>query len=1066
MSPSPSSHGCRSMFGELRDLSSSAPSSPKQGEGLATADVIGRYSILGKLGAGGMGIVFAAYDPELQRKIALKLLASLPEGCSSTEGQRRLLREAQALAKLAHPNVVAVHDVGTHENRVWIAMEYVAGQTLRDWARQRPRKWSEITRVLTDAARGVAAAHDAKMVHGDLKPDNVMIDGDARVRVLDFGLVRVLNSAPSTTPLELESTAPSGRLVKRRTHSSTRDAYGTPAYMAPEVWQGQDAGPATDQFAWSVMAWELLYGERPFIATSKKELGARVMSGQRSPPPRGCGVPTWLRRVIERGLATDPTRRWPSMAMLLMELERDRTQVRRRMAAVALAGLAVLGGGVEGWRRWGIAQRVAACETMGSDIDVTWNDDARKRLNDAFQATGVNYAVTTAKKVMPWLDRQAAAWKEARTEACLNADVRSLWSYDVLDRAVWCLSERQMEMESLVAQFGRANNTVVQNAVTAVASLKSVEACMDDGALRRQPVPPVQARPALLKARATLIQADSLELAGNLTDAIKVATAARAQAWDWPPLWAAARAKESFLLASRGAFKEATAAGTEAYFIAGRSGAWEVAARAATDLVFTVGRREAQPTEGHFWGRLAELAIAHVDDHTGLWEADRLSHIAVVHRAEGAYREARELNERVLAILEKNLPPEHPEFAGTLNNLALVHQDTAAYAEAQVLLERALSILEKAFGPEHPEIATILENLANVHYLAGAYANALTFHERALAIKEKAFGPDHPDVALVLSNLAVAYEAAGVYPKARALNERALAIYEKVGGPDHPDVATTLHNLANVHEASRDFTGARVLLERALAILEKARGADHLEVARCLNDLAIVHQATGAHSTARPLFERALDIKENALGPDHSEVAVTLHGLANLHSEAKEFAKARHLLERALAIWEKALSPNHTYIAASLTSLAVVHYHTADLAKARALFERALAINERTLGPDDPEVAVNLNNVAQVYLDEGKPQNALRLLERAVAIFDTHEGVQSGESEARFGLAKAIVATNGDHTQAILEARKACDEYRASGASGTTELADVEKWVAKQAGKASKAARPRRQPSK
>ncbi len=854
---------------------------------LPRGTAVGRYLLLGRLGAGAMGVVYVAHDPELDRKIALKLLLPAAVGSSGPEGRTRLLREAQALAKLSHPNVVAVHDVGTYHDSVWIAMEFVSGQTLDAWARQKKRRWPEVVRVLADAARGVEAAHVAGLVHRDLKPDNVMIDEDGRVRVMDFGLARepLRADAGTVDPIaglvQTDMSAPVNLATAALWRTQAGAIQGTPAYMAPEQWQGQPAESATDQFGWSVMAWELLYGERPFSGDTIEALVAAVVSGQRR-PGRG-RVPGWLRRVVERGLATDPSQRWPTMTAMLVALERGRTRSRVRKGAAVLAGVVLLGAGLEGARRWEVAGRVAVCEAAGGEIDAAWNEDRRRHLREALVATGVSYAGTTAERVMPWLDEQAAAWKRARTEACMNASVRGVWSEDILGRAQWCLEDRQMELESLVTELGRANANVVQKAVSVVARLRPVEACMDEGLLLRQPAPPTQGREALRDVRAEISRAQSLKLAGNFKEGLTVATHAREQAQlvlDWPPLLAAARMREGNLLERTGAYEQAEIASSDAYFAASSAGAWEVAAQAATQLIHIVGLMRARPDEGRVWARHAAMAIAQAGDRADLWEAERLNSLAVVSSANGAYAEARGLNARALAIFEKALGADHPSVAMSLNNLAAVQEITGDYAEARALNERALAIRERALGPDHPEVAMSLNNLANVQAATGDHARARALHERALAIKEKALGPDHPSVAMSLTNLAQALRDTGEPAEVRALNERALAIFEKALGPNHPDVALSLLNL----------------------------------------------------------------------------------GMA------------------------------------------------------------ALA--------------------------EDKPQDALPLLTRAVSIVDSTESVESIELEARFNLARAIVATDGDPARALAEATRARDGYRAAGASKASELAKVEQWLA------------------
>lgn len=632
--------------------------------------------------------------------------------------------------------------------------------------------------------------------------------------------------------------------------------------MAPEQWQGQAEAPTTDQFGWSVMAWELLYGERPFAGETKVALATAVQAGHRRPPPNGRGVPGWLRRVIERGLATKPAGRWPTMVALLSALERGKTRARVRMGVVALAGVALLGAGVAGYRRWDIAQRVGVCETRGAEIGRAWNDDARQQLRDAFKATGVSYAATSAEKVMPWLDKQAGAWKEARTEVCLNAD--GTWDEDLVDRAMWCLEDRQMELVSLVAELGRADAMVVQKAVTAVAGLRSVDDCLVEGMLQRQPTPPALGREAIRDVRIMISRADSLSLAGNYRTALAVATQAREQAakLDWLPLLAAARALEGKQLEEMGVYETAEMASTQAYFEAARSGAWNVAARSAIDLVYTVGYKRARYGDGRAWAQHADVALAHAGGPAGLFEARRFG------------------------------------------NLAIVDHVTGAYADARALFERALYIHEQELGLDHPGLAGPLNNLANSHFSTGEYVRARTLHERALAIQEQALGAGHPDVATSLGNLANVYRAEGDYSVAKALGERALAIQEQALGPGHPVIAETLFSLANLADDVGANGEAQALFERALAIQEQALGYEHSSVAKTLNDLAGLSIRSGAYAEARALLERGRAIWVKNLGPDHPYVAMTLGNIASCYLEEQRPHDALPLLESALAIFD------------------------------------------------------------------------------------------------------------------------------------------------------------------
>ena len=291
---------------------------PVDGDGPPRGTSIGRYLVLGPLGRGGMGMVVVAYDPELDRRIALKLLPG--EGDSL-----RIVREARALAKLSHPHVVPVYDVGDHDGGVYMAMELVAGCTLDAWLRG-PRGWREILRVMLAAGRGLEAAHAAAIVHRDFKPSNVMVGDDGRVRVLDFGLARAV-----AEPRDRNA------LVALRADVTHGAILGTPAYMAPEQHDGAAIDAAADQFAFCVTLHEALWKRRPFAGESDAEV-RQAIADRAIQRPAGVRVPAALRRIVERGLAERPSDRFTSMTELLGELERV---LRRRARTMQLAAIAI-----------------------------------------------------------------------------------------------------------------------------------------------------------------------------------------------------------------------------------------------------------------------------------------------------------------------------------------------------------------------------------------------------------------------------------------------------------------------------------------------------------------------------------------------------------------------------------------------------------------------------------------------------------------------------------------------------------------------------------------------------
>ena len=333
---------------------------------------LGHYVLLEKLGHGGMGVVYAAYDENLDRKVAIKLLRAR----ASENTHQRLIREAQAMARLSHPFVVQIYEIAKLEDRTCVIMEFVDGVTLRDWMAAKRRSRGEILEVFIAAGRGLAAAHRKSLIHRDFKPDNVMISTDGIVKVMDFGLARGEDEAPETRPSESEL-----QRVNALTTALTADGavIGTPAYMAPEQIEGRKTDSRTDQFSFCVTLWEALFERRPFSAGSLSELSDVVAAGKFDQPERS-KVPSWLRRVLRRGLAPDPAARWPSMDALLDALARDPTR-RRRTWMASVAGLAFVAiGGIA----IGSLERPAA-DRAGSEADLSTCELAGRTIEDQLE---------------------------------------------------------------------------------------------------------------------------------------------------------------------------------------------------------------------------------------------------------------------------------------------------------------------------------------------------------------------------------------------------------------------------------------------------------------------------------------------------------------------------------------------------------------------------------------------------------------------------------------------------------------------------------------------------------
>ena len=350
---------CHALVAGLLETADSSDGTSHRPSALREGTRIGRYVLGERLGAGGMGVVYAATDSELHRRVAVKLLRS-DAGELGAQGRERMMREARVLASLSHPNVVTVFDVGTHEDNVFLAMELVEGGNLAGWIRGGKRTLAEILDRLIDAGRGLAAAHVAGVVHRDVKPDNILVGRDGRARVTDFGLARI-DAAPELAP---GSDAPVGSGVLTR--AGTR--MGTPVYMAPEQLAAGEVGARADQWSFCAMIYELVAGVRPFRIEDPDERIAAIEAGRIAAPARGRKVPRWLMQVVARGLRADPAARWPSMDIVVLQLVRGRRMPGRIGRGIALAAIALVGiGGVAAAKRGHGVPPPAAPPTLGGE---------------------------------------------------------------------------------------------------------------------------------------------------------------------------------------------------------------------------------------------------------------------------------------------------------------------------------------------------------------------------------------------------------------------------------------------------------------------------------------------------------------------------------------------------------------------------------------------------------------------------------------------------------------------------------------------------------------------------
>jgi tetratricopeptide (TPR) repeat protein len=871
---------------------------------------IGRYLILERIGAGGMGVVYGAYDPELDRKIAVKLLRPGTRGsASSSIGEQRLMREARAMAKLAAPNVVTVHDIGTVGEHVYVAMEFVDGHTLRDWFEESP-SWQEVVRVFMQAGRGLQAAHAAGMVHRDFKPDNVMLGKDGRILVMDFGLVRDgLTPTGSGDGSTTHGASDDDELVtSSRTNSAliTRAGavMGTPAYMAPEQHMGLPIDPRTDQFAFCVALYEGLFGKHPFAAGTIAALAFRITDGDITPPPKSSNVPQSIKRAVLKGLSAQPEDRFESMAPLLAILAHDPSRARKRW--VVGAALTVLGGAtVLGWARDGEGQAQAAmCTGADSHLEDVWNDQRRESLKAAFDETELAFAADTAARVSGRLDDYAARWVEAHTDACQATHMRGEQSAAMLDRRMACLGQRSDALDSLAQVFLDADPQVVMNAVAAASRLPAIERCADTEALlddTPQPEDPEVAR-AVSSLRKELAHADALLATGRFDEGMKLTNrlVEESRALKFGPLTAEVLRTEGNLAQGLGSYETAEARLSEAVSMARASRNDEAAVGAAITLVGLVGYQLGDPARARAWDAIAQGDVDRLDDH------DHRAHLA---GNRGTILDEQNRSDEAVAQFEA--AAEHYERAGqgeslaaaeNINNLGAALYGMADYAAAERRYRQALALFEEQLGSRHPSIATALGNIALAARKQGKLTEAREDYLRALELKQEVLGEDHPSLAYTLGGLASTDLRLGEVDEAAKHSRRAVEIREAALGPDHPAVATSLNNLGNILLVAEDHEAAQTQLERALEIGLKARGPEHLDVADYRDSLGEALLARGRPAEALQQHERALKIRSSLLEKDAADLALSLLPLGRCQLQLGQRQSGLETLEHAVRL--------------------------------------------------------------------------------------------------------------------------------------------------------------------
>jgi tetratricopeptide (TPR) repeat protein len=809
----------------------------------AAGATLGHFRIVRELGAGGMGVVFEAYDPALDRSVAIKLVRDRTAG--SVAGDR-LIREAQAMAKLAHPNVIPVHEVDTIDGNVYVVMELVRGETLEAWL-ETPRGWREIVRAFVEAGQGLAAAHAAGLVHRDFKPSNVLVDRAGHVRVGDFGLAR--DDGMGTAGPRLAGGT-----------NRTRPA-GTPGYMAPEQRAGAVVDARADQYSFAVSL-------------------DRALTGK--------SVPRRIRLALGRALRVDRDDRFPTIIGLLDEL-RHALDARRRMIVVGSSGIAVAAV-TTAIAAWTVRPHADTCADSAAFIDALWSPTTRTAIATRFAQVRPG-PQTAAASTLAVVDRWARAWSLGRQSACRAEPERRPARVSCLDRGL-------AELDAQLATWRTGDADTIDHSLAAAASLPDPAACVE------QKLAATQAGAAALSARIAAVNAAGR---GGKAPSVRsqldglIADAGTDPALLGPALLAAADIERDV-----GELTKAHEHAAHAAVEAGHAGDDDTMLRALV-MQASLSKEQGRPQDGLGLLDAADAVLARAN--LGHRPAIALARADALTDA-GRYAEAIAVLDDVVAELEPRAvrdPAALRELASALGSLASAHHHAFNFRKSRELLLRTLEIETSILGADHPEVGKTLHDLAGDEARLGNYDKAREYDHRAREVFIKAYGEHNTLVVVTDMSLANIELQQGHTDVALPMFENIQHALTGLVPADHPYVGIVEESLGSIARDTEHCADAIPHFERAVAINEKAgRGGTSLAID--LTNLGACQLELEKYADSRRAIERAKALYEEA-GVPLADTGETYAVLAEIEDAEGHRAKAIALAKQLVAAFEESPTP-------------------------------------------------------------------------------------------------------------------------------------------------------------
>ncbi len=969
-----------------------SPSTPGT---LSAGDTLGSFVIERELGAGAMGVVLLARDPDLDRSVAIKVLRTAGH---SERGKVRLLREAQAVAKIQHPHVVAVHQVGTHEGQVYVVMEFVDGGTLRQWQKA-PRRWQDTLEVYRQAAKGLAAAHAVGLVHRDFKPDNVLIGAGGRVRVTDFGIVGVMGEGASgefTIEDDADVNDASTRLTK------TGAIVGTPAYMPPEQYRSGHVDARSDQFAFCVSLYEALFGERPFSGDTVGALLYSVQSGEMRVPALG-DLPPEVYAAVDKGLRADPEARHVSMDALLRSLEPSTSKAKwpwvvGGMGAVGLAvGAYALGDTSE-------AREAARfdCGDAALEIADAWGDQTRIAAEQAFGKHGP-VAAQAYTRIAAELDAQASAWTRSFDAAC-EARRAGTQTDVVYQQRRACLDDVRAEMKTFTALLTEADRVAADGALSSASLLRSATRCDDLEIVQRVAWPTAAEREAQASVRTDAMRARVMLLAGRHAEVVEFATEldARAKGVAAP----AVRADILETLA-RGEmqstrYEQAEQHARQASTLAVEARDSSLEARATGTLMFVVGPSQGRNAEAMGMLPAGESAAARAEDPRARSYFKAAE--AVVRARNGDLDGAKGAADEVIGILEALERPPPDELANAYNNRAGLFASEGNTEAARKDQRRALDVAEAGLGTLHPLYGAYSYAFGLSLSNAGEHEESLGWFRRALAAWEAALGHDHASTALAQGYAGLALVELGKLDQAEAALDDA---FSRLDGAAQDDPMTRVFLLHR--RADYDFT-------------------------------------TAAFERAATRYQSARDIVVKTVGDADARVPGLDMNIGNTWLARGQYVAAKDAYARARVALERIHGPRNQNVAHATVMVADALRRDGRCAEAKSEYANGLRTYNDLELPPDVVLAQLLVGQGTCALERGDTEGGTETIARAAEMVEALPPDEQLRGLVGFAQARAALA-NGDRDAARSSASTAAGLYDAIGPSHAGFAAEIRDWA-------------------